>query len=206
MFLSIVSSSLRGVQNILYSLSDTSILDTLRTFWKFLADHNVPEQNEEFELGSMKLGPHKHIAMDEMDYKQLRMSDPKAARRAVIQLLRANEQNISKTAQLFGINRSVVYDIIRKAAEGNLEDRPRVPKHQPTRTPWEIEDRVIQAKNRTALGPKRLALYLEEHEELAIPVGTLRHIMRRKTERKVTILAADSGQSLAEKGLAKDKA
>ena len=130
----------------------------------------------------MKASPRGYMPTDNMDNKQSRKIDPEAARRTVIELLKTNNRNISKAALVFGINRSVVYDIIKKSEEGNLEDRPRVPKHQPTRTPQEIEDTVIQVKNKTQLGAERLSRYLEEHEGLSIPAGTLRHIMRRNKE------------------------
>ncbi len=59
-----------------------------------------------------------------IDYKQLRKINPQAARRAVIDYLKSNGHNISHTALTVGINRTVVYDIIRKEAEGNLDDAP----------------------------------------------------------------------------------
>lgn len=120
------------------------------------------------------------MSTEELDYKQLRKTDPEAARQAVIRFLEASNHNVSRTASFFGINRSVVYDIISKAEEGDLEDRPRVPKYQPTRTPQDIEDRVIKVKAKTQLGAQRLSRYLKEREGLSIPVGTLRHIIRRR--------------------------
>lgn len=131
----------------------------------------------------MKPSPSSHMATDKMDYKQLRRIDPEAARQAVIELLKTNDRNISKAALAFGINRSVVYDIIRKAEEGGLEDRPRVPKHQPAKTPQEIEDRVIQVRSKTRLGAEQLSRYLEERKGVSIPTGTIRHIIRRNKER-----------------------
>lgn len=128
----------------------------------------------------MKPGLHIYMPPQKIDYKQLRKIDPEAARRTVIDFLETHNHNISKAALVFGINRSVVYDIIRKAEEGDLEDRPRVPKYQPTRTPQDIEDRVIKVKKETRLGAERLSHYLKEREGLSIPVGTLRHIIRRK--------------------------
>lgn len=131
----------------------------------------------------MKPSPRSHMATGKMDYKQLRRIDPKAARRAVIDFMETNNRNISRTALVFVINRSVVYDIIRKAEEGDLEDRPRVPKRQPAKTPQEIEDTVIQVRSKTRLGAEKLSRYLEEHEGVSIPRGTIRHIIRRNKER-----------------------
>jgi transposase len=114
-----------------------------------------------------------------IDYKALRNVNPEAARLAVLEYLKTNEHNISDAARVFGINRSVVYDILKKQVEGDLKDRSRVPKHQPNRTPPETEQKVIEAKNKTHLGPKRLSLYLSKYEEVDVPAGTIRHILRR---------------------------
>lgn len=113
------------------------------------------------------------------DYKELRKINPEATRKAVLDYLETNNQNISDAASVFGINRTVVYDIIKRSKEGNLKDRPRMPKHQPRKTPLEIENKVIEIKNRTQLKPKQLSEYLRKHEGLSIPSGTIRHIIQR---------------------------
>jgi len=46
--------------------------------------------------------------------KKLRRINPGAARRAVLEYLKRNGLNISQGAQVFGINRIVIYDILRK--------------------------------------------------------------------------------------------
>jgi transposase len=118
-----------------------------------------------------------------IDYKELRKTSAEAARRAVVEYWRSNGHNVSAAAQMFGINRCVVYDILSKWAEGDLRDRPRTPKHQPNKTPVEVEDRVIAAKNKTRLRPERLSRYLEKYEEVSVPAGTIRHILRRNRDR-----------------------
>ena len=122
----------------------------------------------------MNLNPGHHI-----DYKQLRKINPQAARQAVLDYLQSTGGNISRTAKAFSINRCVVYDILKKQASGDLSDRPRIPKHQPNKTPLEIEKKVIAAKNKTRLGPIRLSLYLSKYEQVHVPPGTIRHIIRR---------------------------
>ncbi|MBI4757983.1 MAG: helix-turn-helix domain-containing protein [Chloroflexi bacterium] len=99
----------------------------------------------------MKPGPR-------IDYKQLRRINPEAARHAAIECLKSNGGNIAEAARTFGINRPVVYDILRKQQEGNLWDRSKAPKHQPRKTPGEIENKVIEVKNKTRLGPKLFTL------------------------------------------------
>jgi transposase len=121
-----------------------------------------------------------YVAPDiKADYKKLRKINPEAARRAVLDYLESNNQNISDAAAAFGINRTVVYDIIRRSREGGLEDRPRVPKRQPRKTPRDIENKVVQTKNKTDLNPRQLSEYLKEHEGISIPAGTVRHILER---------------------------
>ena len=83
------------------------------------------------------------------------------------------------TARVFGINRCVVYDILQKQASGDLNDRSHAPHYQPRKTPDHIEKQVIAAKNKTHLGPIRLSLYLSKYEQVHIPPGTIRHIIRR---------------------------
>ena len=106
------------------------------------------------------------------DYKELRKINPEAARRTVLDYLKSNNHNISNAAATFGINRTVVYDIIKRSNEGNLKDKPRVPKSQPRKTPQEIEHKIIEIKNKTQLRPKKLAEYLKKYEGLSIPTGT----------------------------------
>ena len=123
------------------------------------------------------------------DYKQLRKINPEAARKAVLDYLETNNHNISDAAASFGINRTVVYDIIKRSNEGSLKDRSRTPKVQPRKTPREIENIIIECKNKTHLKPKELSEYLKKNEGLEIPIGTIRHILKRseKNHRMIDI-------------------
>ena len=114
-----------------------------------------------------------------IDYKALREVNPEAARLAVLEYLKTNGGNRSEAARVFGINRSVVYDILSKQAAGDLKDRSREPKHQPNKTPAETEEKVIEVRNKTRMGPKRLSIYLRKYEGIQVPAGTIRHILRR---------------------------
>ncbi len=127
----------------------------------------------------MKVGHRTPPLVGKVDYKQLRKINPEAARRAVIEYLKTNGHNISQAALIFNINRTVVYDTISKEKEGDLKDRSKAPKHQPRKTPQVIEDKVIEVKNKTRLGAKRLSRYLKQHEGIPVPSGTVGHILRR---------------------------
>jgi len=131
----------------------------------------------------MRLGLRTYLPAGRIDYKKLRRINPEAARRAVMEYLKTNGHHVSQTATVFGINRTVIYDIITKDKEGDLRDRSRVPKHQPKRAPALIEDIVVSAKNKTRLGPERLSRYLKQYEDMTVPAGTIRHILRRNKER-----------------------
>lgn len=124
--------------------------------------------------------PKPHIS-----YKLLRKINPQAARLAVLEYLKTNERNIADCAGIFEINRGVIYDILKKAKEGNLNDRSKRPHSQPGKTSETIEQKVIEIKNKTRYGPKRLALYLADFENMIVPAGTIRHILRRNKDKIV---------------------
>lgn len=114
-----------------------------------------------------------------IDYKMLRTMSPEAAREALLSYLFSNGGNISDCARVFNVTRPIIYKTLKKKQEGNLKDSSRAPHNQPKKTPGDIEDRVIEFKNKTHFGPKRLSRYLEKHEGLIVPYGTVRHILRR---------------------------
>jgi transposase InsO family protein len=97
----------------------------------------------------------------------------------VLEYLKSNGGNIADASRVFGINRPVIYDILRKQKQGDLTDRSRAPRRRPRRTAPDVEDKVVQAKNKTRLGPLRLSIYLSNYEALNVPPGTIRHVLRR---------------------------
>ena len=115
-----------------------------------------------------------------IDYKTLRRINAEAARRAVLEYLASCGHNIAATARVSGITRPVVYDILAKQLQGNLADRPKTLQRQPRKTPAAVEERVIAARNRTRLGPKRLAIYLAKYESTQLSWATIRHILHRQ--------------------------
>lgn len=65
-----------------------------------------------------------------------------------------NSRTASDAARMFGINRCVVYPVLRKWAEGDLRDQPRTLRHQPNKIPADIEGKVVVANNKIRLGPE----------------------------------------------------
>jgi transposase len=131
----------------------------------------------------MKTGHRISLTTAKINYKTLRKINPEAARLAVIEYLSTNKGNISDAARVFGLQRTVVYDILKKKKEGDLRDRSRAPLRSPYKTPGETEDQVVKAKNQTHLGSKRLSVYLQKYEKIKVPYGTIRHILRRNRPR-----------------------
>jgi transposase-like protein len=117
-----------------------------------------------------------------IDYKKLRRTDPETARQAVLDYLAWAGGNVAATARAFGINRTVVYDILARSRSGSLADRPRTPHRQPFKTPPRVEARVVAARNRTGLGYQRLSHYLAARG-LQLPWSTIRNILRRNRHR-----------------------
>ena len=106
-----------------------------------------------------------------------------AAREALLSYLFSNGGNISDCAEVFGISRPIVYKALRKKKEGSLKDSSRAPHNQPKKTPGDIEDKVIEFKNKTHFGPKRLSRHLKKYEGVIVPYGTIRHILRRNKDK-----------------------
>ena len=115
-----------GVQDILYSFQAMGMLSILRRSWGWWGSTLIV-----WSGNAMKAGRPTSLLPGKIDYKQLRKVNPEAARLAVLEYLGTNGHNISQAASVFGISRSVVYDILRKEKEGDLRDQPRTPRHQP---------------------------------------------------------------------------
>ena len=113
----------------------------------------------------------------------MRRINPETARQAGLEYLKSNGGKIAQAARAFGINRPVVYDILRKRGEGDLTDRSKAPHRQPRKTPPQVAEKVIQARNKTRIGPERLSLHLSKYAGVTVPPGTIRHILRRNKEK-----------------------
>ena len=76
-----------------------------------------------------------------INYKELRKINMETSITSVLEYLKTNP-NISQAAQMFGITRAVVYNILKKEKEGDFRDRSWAPRHQPRKTPAAVEDNM----------------------------------------------------------------
>jgi transposase len=118
--------------------------------------------------------------MAELAYREIYTMNPVEARK---RLVRSDQElgSIRATAQLWHTSRQVVRKwVARYQAEGEagLEDRSRRPQTAPRQTPPAWEQAVLQARQETGLGRRRLALYLQRHG-ISLSPHTIRHILRR---------------------------
>jgi len=114
-----------------------------------------------------------------LDYKELRGISPQAARRAILQVLKSVDKNVTETARLLHTTRRTIYKALKKDEEGNLDDSSTAPKTVPNRTGSEIEDKVIEIKKKTRYGPIRIADELKDVHGIELSIHTIRNILRR---------------------------
>jgi DNA invertase Pin-like site-specific DNA recombinase len=69
------------------------------------------------------------LKVGKINYKILREINPKAVRLAAIEYLKTNKDNVSEVDRAFKIQRTVIYDILKKKKEGDLRDRSCTPLH-----------------------------------------------------------------------------
>ena len=75
-----------------------------------------------------------------------------------------------------GASRATGYRLWRRYREGGwaaLHDRRPVPKHQPRRLPWELEQRILEAREYAKAGPLIVA------SQLGLPASTVWKVLRR---------------------------
>ena len=122
-----------------------------------------------------------------LDYRELRSISPQAARRAILQILKANKGNVTTTAQVLGVTRKTIYKAMRKEGEGNLNDTSKAAHTIHNKTTIDIEEKVIAIKKKTKYGPLRIKEELVQVYQLDLSHHTIRNIIRRnKTKCKGT--------------------
>lgn len=124
-----------------------------------------------------------------LDYKELRTISPKAARQAIIQILKSTKGNIQKTAHLLHTTRCTIYKALSKQKEHNLADTSTAPHVVKNKTNRDIESKVVTLKEKTNYGPLRLHDELQTQYGIDLSPHTIRNIVRRnkktKTKRRI---------------------
>lgn len=97
-------------------------------------------------------------------------------RRLIVQRVRFEGWAVAHAAKAMGVSRQCAHRwVARWDNEGGegLKDRSSRPRRSPTRTPTEVEQRVVQARLVRRVGPDQLA------DELGVPARTISRILRR---------------------------
>lgn len=115
----------------------------------------------------------------QISYLLLRKISPETGRTAVLEYLKSNKGNITKTAGIFGVQRSTVYNIIRRSPH-NLQDKSRAPHTVANKTDYNTEQKILEAAAKTGFRAKRLQKFLQENYKIKIAYGTLRGILRKR--------------------------
>ena len=109
------------------------------------------------------------------------MNEGEAGRRLVDTFLATG--GLSLTARLWHTSRHLVRKWVRRyqmEGEAGLGNRSRRPRRCPKKTAQEVEEKVLEAREKTGYGRRRLAWYLAREEGLVLSPHTLRHILRRQ--------------------------
>lgn len=118
-----------------------------------------------------------------LDYKDLREISPKAARRAILQVLNSVDGNVAETARLLNTTRKTVYKAIEKKGKGDLDDESKVPKVIHNKTSDDIEKKILSIKEKTNYGPIRISEELESVFGIILSHHTVRNILRRNKDK-----------------------
>jgi transposase len=113
--------------------------------------------------------------MSIITYDELRKQSPKFAREMVRRVLLSNGGNVSKTAYLLKTTRNTV----RRARDGDLEDKSRRPKTSPKKTITSLENFIVQESKNTGFRYRRLAKHLFNQYGISISENTVKAILRR---------------------------
>ncbi len=118
-------------------------------------------------------------AITHLDYQELRQISPEAARRAILQVLKAHKGNVTAAARILSVSRATIYKAIRKNEGWGFERRFKSAAPGSQQTSAEIEARILELRDKTRYGPVRLKEELEELDGLMISEYTIRNILRR---------------------------
>lgn len=114
-----------------------------------------------------------------LDYQELRTISPKAARQAIVQIVKSCNGNVTKTAHALGVTRATIYKALRKQKEECLDDASRAPKTVSNKTASDIEGKIVAIKQQTNYGPLRLKDEVFQQYGITVSHHTIRNIIRR---------------------------
>lgn len=118
-----------------------------------------------------------------LNYNDLWKVNPETAREAVLQVLDSCNGNISQTARILSTSRPTIYKAVEKNKSGNLSDKSRAPNQVHNKTKPGIEKKIIEIKQKTRYGPKRIHLELIKRYDIDISSDTIRNILRRNRDK-----------------------
>ena len=119
-----------------------------------------------------------------LDYKELRAISPKAARQAILQILKSTRGNVAETARLLHTTRVTIYKALTKQKGGSLEDLSTAPHTVVNKTDGDTEKKVVELKEKTNYGPLRLKDELQGQYGISLSHHTIRNIIRRNKKTK----------------------
>ena len=97
-------------------------------------------------------------------------------RRLIVQRVRFEGMAVAHVAKAMGISRQCAHRWLARwdtEGEAGLRDRSSRPHRSPTRTPVEVEERVVAVRGLRRVGPDQLS------DELGVPARTISRILRR---------------------------
>ncbi len=108
------------------------------------------------------------------------------ARKALLENLRFNQNNIKKTAQEMKCSRNTIYLALEKESQGDLKDNPHTPKtNHPKTTSQALVDLIIKRRKETGFGKRRLKWFIALRDGVLIPESTIGKILKiQKLTRK----------------------
>ena len=121
-------------------------------------------------------------------YHELREISPQKARELIRKVLAKQEGDVSKTARILNISRPTV----RRARDGDLEDRSRRPLHSPAKTASHFEELIVQEGKRTGFRYRRLAGYLQKKFSIRFSEETVKAVLRRNGVKQKTRKTANA--------------
>ena len=101
-------------------------------------------------------------------------------RLAFVHAVRTAGRSVAQAARDFRIARKTAYKwLARFDAQQPLGDHSRRPHHSPQRTSEQLEAAVLAVRDQFGWGPRKIAAYLRNHDQPAVPVRTAAAVLQR---------------------------